>query len=177
MGASVQATNQGGNGPTVVSSGPTFLGVLSLLQPQYRWTVKNYFAYNGAFQPLAGNATATVTLSIAADTDFIITYANCIVTDTTNLIQLPFIPQLVQLQDTAAGYQFFLQAAHAMTVYGDAQNPGIFAVPRVMRRATQLSVVHQNLEATSRNAFVFFNGFKSWPNTDVRQARWQDSGN
>ncbi len=153
--------------------GPTLLGVLSLLPPQYRWTRKRYFGYGTNFLSLTASLTLQNVIAIAGDSDFIITFAEAIVTDTTDLINLPFIPQLVQLTDQAAGLAFFLIPLHANTVYGDAQNPGIFASPYVMRQATSLAVQHQNLEATNRNVRVAFNGFKSWPGTDTRQAKWQ----
>lgn len=153
--------------------GPTLLGLLSLLPPNYRWTMKRFYGYPTEFLPLTASTTLTNQIGIQADSDFIITYATCIVTDTTNLIQLPFIPQLVQLQDAAAGSNFFLIPEHAMNVYGDATQPGIFAVPYVMRASSTLSVQHQNLEATNRNVRIAFQGFKSWPGTDTRDPKWQ----
>jgi hypothetical protein len=163
---------QGGSG-TVAPPGPTLLGLLSLLQPQYRWTRKNFFGYVTEFLPLTASLAITNTIAIAGDSDFLITFATCVLTDTTNLVQQPFIPQLVQLTDSAAGMAFFLLPEHANNVYGDAQNPGIFAAPYVMRQATSLAVQHTNLEATNRNVRVAFNGFKSYPGTDTRYKKWQ----
>ena len=154
-------------------AGPTLLGLLSLLEPQYRWTRKTFFGYVTEFLTLGVSATVTNQVGIQSDSDFLITYATCIVTDTTNLIQLPFIPQLVQLYDSAAGVSFFLLPEHAMNVYGDAMNPGIFAIPYVMRAASTLGVQHQNLEATARNVRCAFNGFRSYPGTDTRDPKWQ----
>lgn len=175
MGASPIEQTRYGQSPLTQTNapGPTLLGLLSLLEPQFRWTVKRFYGYVTEFLTLGASATATNQIGIQADTDFIITYATCIVTDSTNLIQLPFIPQLVQLQDAAAGSNFFLLPEHAMNVYGDAANPGIFAVPYVMRASSTLSVQHQNLEATARNVRCAFQGFKSWPGTDTRRAEWQ----
>ena len=162
-----------GGGPAAAMPGPTLLGLLSLLQPQYRWTRKLDFAYVTEFLPLTANLAIQNTIGIAGDSDFIIVFANCIVTDVTNLIQLPFIPQLVQLIDSAAGVSFFSQPKHAMLVYGEAATPGISSSPIVMRQATQLAVQHTNLEAVNRNVRCSFDGFKSYPGTDTRQARWQ----
>lgn len=170
-----QTQRRMGNEPmaNTQSPAPTLLGLLSLLPPQFRWTRKNFYGYPTEFLPLTASLTLTNQIGIQSDSDFIITYATCIVTDTTNLIQLSFIPQLVQLQDAAAGQSFFLIPVHAMNVYGDASAPGIFAVPYVMRAASTLSVQHQNLEATNRNVRCAFMGFKSYPGTDTRQAQWQ----
>lgn len=155
--------------------GPTLLGLLSLLPPQYRWTLKQFFAYTCNFLPLTASSTQTQQIGIQSDADFIITYALAIVTDTTNLIKLPFVPQLVTLQDSAAGLNLFSAAVHADAVFGDASNPGIFAVPYVMQRTATLSVQLQNLEATDRNVRISFCGFKSYPGTDVRNPRWQSN--
>jgi hypothetical protein len=158
------------------SPGPTLLGLLSLLPPEFRWTLKNFYAYVAEMLPLVASATQNVPVGIQQDSDFIISYPTCIVTDVTNLIQVPFIPQLVQLQDAAAGASFFLNPMHAMNVYGDASQPGVFAIPYVMGRSSTLSVIHQNLEATNRNVRCSFSGFKSYPGTDTRDPRWQRRG-
>lgn len=164
---------QRGGGPSVAPPGPTLLGLLSLLAPQYRWTRKLFFAYVTEFLPLTASLALQNTIGIAGDSDFIIAFAGAVVTDTTNLIQLPFIPQLVQLTDSAAGIAMFSMPMHAVLVYGDAQNPGVFSDPYVMRQATQLSVQETNLEATNRNVRIGFNGFKSYPGTDTRDPKWQ----
>ena len=163
----------GGAGTPLPPPGPTLLGLLSLLQPQYRWTRKNYFIYGVEFNTLGASATVVQTIGIAGDSDFIMTFANAICTDTTNLIQLPFVPQLVQLTDSAAGMAFYLIPQHFNVVYGDSNNPGVFPSPYVMRQATSLAVQHQNFEATARIVRTSFQGFKSYPGTDTRQKRWQ----
>jgi len=164
---------RGGAGTPLPPPGPTLLGLLSLLQPQYRWTRKMYFVYGTDFNTLAGSTTTTNTIGIAGDSDFIVTFANCIVTDSTQLIQLPFIPQLVQLTDSSLGMAFFLTPQHANNVYGDGMNPGIFPSPYVLRQATSLAVQHQNLETTARVVRCGFMGFKSYPQTDTRYKQWQ----
>lgn len=164
---------RGGAGTPLGPPGPTLLGLLSLLQPQYRWTRKNFFGYGTEFLPLTASTTIQNTVAIAGDSDFIITFAEAVTTTTDNLTLMPFAPQLVQLTDSAAGMAFFLLPQHYVNIYGDAMNPGIFSSPYVMRQATSLAVQHQNLEATNRNVRVSFNGFKSYPNTDTRLAKWQ----
>jgi hypothetical protein len=172
MGASVQAQVQRGGYPNA-KEGPTLLGTLSLLEPQFRWTRKNFFGYVTEFLTLGASATVTNSVTIQGDSDFIITYATAIVTDSANTTQVSFPPQLVQLTDAAAGVNFFLLPEHFLNVYGDAQNPGIFSDPIVMRAATTLQVQHQNLEAVARNVRCAFNGMRSYPGTDTRDPRWQ----
>lgn len=174
MGSPVQETRFG-QSPLANpgAPGPTLLGLLSLLPPEFRWTLKNFYGYVAEFLPLTANLTQNVPVGIQQDSDFIITYATCTVTDVTNLISPAFVPQLVQLQDAAAGASFFLLPSHFMNVYGDAATPGIFAVPYVMGRSSTLTVIHTNLEAVNRNVRSTFNGFKSYPGTDTRDPRWQ----
>lgn len=164
---------RGGSNGGLAPPGPTLLGLLSLLQPQFRWTRKNFFGYGVEFLPLTASISSAQTVAIAGDSDFIITFAEAVTTTTDNLTLLPFAPQTVQLQDTAAGLAFFLLPVHYTLVYGDAQNPGIFSNPYVMRQATQLQVTHLNLEATNRNVRATFFGFKSYPGTDTRLPQWQ----
>lgn len=175
MGASPQEQIRRGQSPAAQanSPGPTLLGFLSLLPPQFRWTVKNFYGYNTSFLPLTASLTLTKQIAIASDSHFIICYATCIVTDTANTTQLAFIPQLITLQDSAAQSNLFLSAVHAMSLYGDASAPGVLSVPYILSPATTLGVTHQNQEATDRNVYVSFYGLKSYPGTDTRQAQWQ----
>jgi hypothetical protein len=174
MGSPVQETRYG-NSPLANPSapGPIFLGLLSLLPPEFRWTLKNFYGYVAEFLPLVAATTQNAAIGIQQDSDFVITYATSIVTDVANLVALSFVPQLVQLQDAAAGASFFLTPSHFMNVYGDAANPGIFAVPYIMGRSSTLTVMHTNLEAVNRNVRCTFNGFKTYPGTDTRDPRWQ----
>jgi hypothetical protein len=175
MGSAVMSEQRGQGPPLASPSGGSFtlLGLLSLLEPQFRWTSKAFFGYGTEFLTLGASKTVQNVIAIAGDTDFIITFAMARATDSTDLILLPFVPQLVQLTDQSSGIAMFLLPAHFDLVYGDAQNPGIFAVPRVMRQATTLAVQHQNLEATARNVRCSYFGFKSFPGTDTRDPRWQ----
>ena len=152
-----------------MSPGPTLLGLLSLLPPQFRWTLKNFYSYPTFFNPLTASTTLTNTIQIDSASHFIITYALCTCTDTSNATQLSFISQLVQMIDSSSQSQLFQQQTHAMNVYGDASNPGIFAIPYPISPSATFSIQHQNLEATNRNVYVALCGFKSYPKTDVRR--------
>lgn len=170
MGASPADQIRRGQSPLAAPNqpGPTLLGLLSLLAPQFRWTLKTFYSYPTFFNPLTASVTLTNQIQIDSQSHFILTYATCIVTDATNLIQIPFIPQLVQFIDSSSQSQLFQQATHAMNVYGDASQPGIFAIPYPISPSATFSVQHQNLEATNRLTFVALNGFKSYPGTDTR---------
>lgn len=150
--------------------GPTLLGLLSLLPPQFRWTLKTFYSYPTLFNPLTASTTQTNQIQIDSASHFVVTYATCTVTDTAYTTLLSFIPQLVQMIDSSSQSQLFQQATHAMNVYGDASNPGIFAIPYPISPSATFSIQHQNLEATNRLVYVALNGFKSYPKTDVRKA-------
>lgn len=149
------------------------LGLLSLLPPQFQFTYKTFFTYNGNILPLTASVTGQVILTIDTNSHFITSYATCIVTDTTDLIQLSFIPETVQITDSSSQSTWFLAPLHAMAFYGDAGQPGIMAVPYITSPGASLTIVHTNLEAVNRNVRIALAGFKSYPGTDTREQRWQ----
>lgn len=173
MGASVPALLRRDQTPTANTPAPPFLGMLSLLEPKYRWQRKEGFAYGTEFLPLTASLTVTNQVGIQGDSDFITVFADAVVTATDNTTQLAFVPQLVIFQDASSGYQWFNIPLHFHEVYGTAENPGVFAIPRVARANTTVAFQHQNLEATNRNVRASLIGFKSFPNTDTRDPRWQ----
>lgn len=170
MGASPVQQLQHGQSPLSQPNapGPTLLGLLSLLPPQFRWTYKHFYSYPTSFTPLTGSATLSSQITIDSGSHFLITYATCIVVDTTNLVQQSFIPQLVQMTDSSSQSQLFQQQMHAMAVYGDASNPGIFAIPYILTPACTFTVQHQNQDSTNVNVYIGFNGMKSYQSLDVR---------
>jgi hypothetical protein len=171
MGAGPVAQLKRGQSPLTQPNapGPTLLGLLSLLPPQFRWTFKHFFSYPTTFAPLVASTTQQSQIQADSGSHFIITYATCICVDAaTNLIQQAFIPQLVMLIDSSSQAQLFQQAMHAMAVYGDATAPGVFAIPYILNPASTLTVQHQNQDTVNVNDYIAFVGFKSYPNSDVR---------
>jgi hypothetical protein len=152
--------------------GPTLLGLLSLLPPQFRWTFKHFFSYATTFAPLTASTTLQSQIVIDSGSHFIITYATCIAVDSTYLTQLAFIPQLVQLNDSSSQSNLFSQQMHAMAVYGDATNPGIFAIPYIFKPSATLTVNQQNQAAVDAYDYIAFCGMKSYPGTDVRNPQY-----
>jgi hypothetical protein len=146
-------------------------GVLGWLPPRFWGTIKEYFAYPANFLPLVANATQTETISIQSDSDFILLYATLVGTATDNVTPLVFRPALVQLRDASSGTDLFQSPTHVENVFGDAMQPGIFAVPYYLRANSALQVTLQNLEAFDRNYRLTFHGFKSWPNSDQQTGR------
>lgn len=148
----------------IIANLPPVSGLLALLPPQLRKNrINQFYIYNADFLPLLASATDTKNIAVQSDADFVICFAMGVVTDTTDATVVPFVPQLVQLRDTAAGNFLSQSPVHYNMVYGDASNPGIFSVPYFLRAGSTLQVQHQNLVATNRNVRLAFCGFRSVP--------------
>lgn len=156
------------------SDSSPLIGLLGLLPKQYWWSYKSEFTYGTSFQPLAASTTSTSNIVIDGNTDFIVTFGMCEVRSSDNATLLSFWPQLVRLYDGAAQSQLMNAQLPASHVYGGSlDTPGIFAMPYIFTRSTTLTVEHQNQEATARNVWASFAGFKSVPGSDTRKAEWQ----
>ncbi len=152
--------------------GPTLLGLLSLLPPNFRWTFKHFFSYTTSFIPIAASATEQKQIIVDSSSHFIITYAQSTVIDTANTTLLSFVPQLVQFVDSSSQSNVFSNATHAQNVFGDATNPGIFAIPYILVPSATWTTILTNQEATARNVYLAFCGMKSYQGTDVREERY-----
>ncbi len=152
--------------------GPTLLPLIALLPPQFMFTYKYFGSYPVSFQPLTASQTLTVQLTIEVQSDFIMTYAMCTTLDTTNAQLQPFNPCLVQFTDGASQASVFQAPTHAANVYGDATNPGIFAMPYVISRSATFTVQHQNQIATSLNQFIALTGFKSLAGSNINDPKY-----
>lgn len=151
-------------------------GALGWLPPMFWPQIKNFYAYVTEFLPLSASTTATNVITIQSDSYFVILYATITETTTDNATLLPFNPLLVNLTDSSSGAAFTSLPIHANNLFGDAQNPGIFTVPYIMRPGASLSVQVQNLEAVNRNVRIAFVGFKSVPGSDSRTGQQYGAG-
>lgn len=137
-----------------------FLGLI----PRELWSrLKDFFAYTFSFNPLTASAEQTQNISIQNDSDFLIIFGTCTVTDTLNTTRLTFVPQLVQLRDSGSGRELFDQSTHFHNVYGTAEEPAYWSFPKLLRAGSTFSVRHTNQEATDRNVRGAFHGFKVFP--------------
>lgn len=134
--------------------------LISRIPAKLRPYLKDFFAYSANFIPLAANATQTQQIQIQNDSYFIIVAASGVVTDVANTTQITFVPQLVQLKDTGSGREFFDTQVHYHNVYGTAEQPAVWAWPRLLKAGSTFSVQHQDLEGQNRNVRVTFQGFK-----------------
>ncbi|MGH7177673.1 MAG: hypothetical protein ACREJC_09860 [Tepidisphaeraceae bacterium] len=130
------------------------------LPPRMRERARDFFAYTIDFIPLAATTTTVQEVNIQSDSDFIIGAAVAVVTDTANTTRLAFVPELVQLFSAASGRNLFSGATHFENVFGTAQEPAIWPIPKLLAAGSTFSAQLQNLEATARNVRLAFLGFK-----------------
>lgn len=138
--------------------------------PRVLWgKVKDFFGYTVNFTGtniLAASATQTLQTTIQNDSAFVIIAAVAVVTDSADTTQITFVPQTVQIQDQSAGRNFFDSATHFHNVYGTAQAPAYWTLPRLVKAGATLSTTLANLEAFARNVRISYLGFKIF-NQDV----------
>lgn len=140
--------------------------------PKLFWNyIKQYFGYHLDFvgtNVVPASGAVSLNIQIQGDAYFAILYATLIETDTNNTTRLPFSPLMVQLQETGNGQSFFSTqgGAHVDEVFGDGFNPGIFAMPYILKPNATLQVTLTNLEAVQRNVRCTFHGFKLVPGSD-----------
>jgi hypothetical protein len=139
----------------------------SAIPAKYQGRYKEQFNYGIDFLPAVLSTTTFGNISIQADSDFIIVAAVGVVTDTTNLTVLSFVPQLVQLTDGGSGRNLFSLPQHYHNVFGTADEPAYWPQPKVLDRGSTFTVAIQNLEATSRNTRLAFLGFKVYDMPDA----------
>lgn len=146
-------------------------GALGWLPPNEWATVKDFYGYSAVFNPLAALGTQSQNISIQSDTNFIILFATLVATDAAETTQLAFAPALCELRDASSGATLTQQPVHVESLFGTAAQPGIFAVPKVMKANSSLIVTLQNLENQARVYRINFFGFRSYPNSNVFNSR------
>ena|SRR5690349_13304108 len=121
----------------------------------------DYFAYGTDFTPLAAGATTTRAIQINSDSAFLVLSACMVETDTTDLVFLANRPLLVTLTTGGAALSLMNTPIHADNLFGTAEEPKYWDVPKVLLPNTTFNVTLQNLDTTNaRNVRVAFHGFK-----------------
>jgi len=120
----------------------------------------DYFAYGTDFTPLGASSTTTNPIANNSDSAFFILAATGVVTATDNTTFLTQHPALVQIAEGGSSRNFFNTPLHFDEVFGDAQLPMVWPLPKLLLPNSTLNVTIQNLEATARNYRVAFHGFK-----------------
>jgi hypothetical protein len=150
-----------------------FLGIV----PREFWNVKKtFFIYEADFIPLALSATATINTQIQNDSHFLCIggcklqtdVGNAVVTDSPSTANATGI--LVQITDVAAGFPLSQVPVPLENIFGSAQLPAIWALPKLFRKGTTIATQVQNLIATARNLRISYWGIRIYPNIPAEGA-------
>lgn len=130
--------------------------------PQELWDkAKDEFAYVANFLPIGAGAALSVPTQIQADSAFVIVAAAAVVTNVAETARQAFFSATVQIQDQTSGRNFFDQATHFHNVYGTAEQPAWWAIPRLVYPSSTITTAIQNLDAVNaRNVRCIYYGFK-----------------
>lgn len=126
----------------------------------YERKAMDYFTYGVDFAPLALSATATLPIPINSDSAFLILSAVLVETFTDNTTFMANRPLLVLLSTGGASLNLSNIPIHANNLFGTAEEPKYWDLPKTLLPNTTLNVQLQNLEAVARNVRVAFHGFK-----------------
>lgn len=144
----------------IVHTGPVTDMYRELLSGKVRGRATDFFAYSAQFIPLGAGATASSNIVVQNDSDFLIVAGTLASRDTgTGAIQTD-TPFLVQLTDSGSGRNLFDAAQDAANIFGTAQRPAWWTLPKFIKGGSTLVVSLQNLVATARNVRVSFWGVK-----------------
>lgn len=122
----------------------------------------DYFAYGTDFTPsIAAGATSTQPINIQNDSAFCILSAVMVVTDTSNTTFFGQRPLLTLLNDSGSGRYLSSVPIAADNLFGTAELPMVWPIPKILGPNTTFTVQVQNLDLV--NALVVrvaFHGFK-----------------
>jgi hypothetical protein len=140
-----------------------FLGLV----PREFWNVhKTFFIYEADFVPIGALATASVNTQIQNDSHFLCIAGIGLVTDNTGVtvINSPSNAnssgKLTQIIDVAAGYPLSPVVIPLENLFGSAQLPAMWAIPKLFRKGTTIQTVLQNLVNTAHNVRLSYWGIR-----------------
>lgn len=141
--------------------------------PRRLWdATKDFFVYSTTYLPLNAGVTLTNSIQIQADSHFMIIQINRDVrsaADDETIVADPSM--LVRLFDSGSGRQLQDNPVPSENWFGYAQLPGYLPYPKVLKRASTLTVEVENLTAaTNYNVRLAFLGFKIFEN--MPQGQW-----
>jgi len=139
------------------------------MRNQTRIVGKDWYIYDGQATAIAGQANATDTINIQANSDFrlyqlsyIAFINNALVTDSTRI--LPLVT--VQLTDTGSGQQLFSDQLPIPLMFGTGERPYVLPEPRIFRANTTLTINFNNFSAaTTYDIYLAFMGKKVYAGT------------
>lgn len=140
-----------------------FMGLYAtLLPPDVRARVKDFFIYGTDFLGIATGATQTATVSIQEDSDFFIIGANAFCVDTTGptVVDPDSFIATVVLQDSGSGRNFVDRPIAFANLYGTAQLPGYWPYPKLLQASSTLSTQLTNNQGVTMDVRLAYVGFK-----------------
>lgn len=120
----------------------------------------DYFAYGADFDPLPASQSRTVPIAIEADSAFFILEACLVETAVNNTTFFPNHPVMCNLFSGGSGRNLMNTPIHADNLFGTAQLPKEWKVPKLLLPNSTFNVQLANQEAVDRNIHVAFHGFK-----------------
>ncbi len=152
-----------------------FLGLV----PRELWDrKKTFFIYEADFVPLNALATNTVNTQIQNDSHFVCIGGCALVTDNTDatVINSPSnanaAGKLVQVTDVAAGYPLSQVPLPLESMFGSAQLPAIWALPKVFRKGTTIATQVQNLINAIHRVRISYWGIRIYPKIPAENTGW-----
>lgn len=127
---------------------------------------KDFFAYSFTSGALASSASASSTVNIEADSNFILqkltvfaTISNAAVTESTEVLPLVRL----QITDNGSGRNLFNQPIAIPTLFGSGQRPFILPIPRLFRSNSSINFTYSNYSAGTSYVLDFtLSGVKIW---------------
>ncbi len=124
---------------------------------------------------LAASATTTLNFIVQNDSAFSICKTNYVASDTANAAVAnlqPFgsgvasglVEILCTLTDSGSGRSLMDNAVHIDSLFGTAQFPQIWPIPKILDPNSTFSATLQNLVATARHVRLAFHGYKVFGN-------------
>ena len=139
----------------------------TLIPPQLRGRMKDFFAYCGSVNPLPAGATVSDDIQIQADSDFLILAGIVGVRDAaTGLAFQADAPITVSILDTGSGRQLNNEATDLNNLFGTGREPAYWTMPKLIKRSSTIQTVLGNLDPG--NGFIVrysYVGIKVFPAT------------
>ena len=168
----VAARRQGIPQPQPVLAPNWFLGLV----PREFWNVeKRFFIYEQDFVPLGASATTVGNIQIQADSHFLAVAGVALVTDVTNTTVLNSESNanssgiLVLVTDVGSGMPLSTTGVPLESLFGTAQRPAVWPIPKLFRAAGNIATQVQNFIATARNVRLSYWGIRIFPNIPQSQ--------
>lgn len=121
----------------------------------------DFFIYSQNFLPLAALATRSLDIQIQSDSDFLAVAAVAVVrTTAAGAAAIPDRRLTVLISDSGSGRNLFDRVQDFDDVFGTAQRPAWWPVPKLMRAAATISVQLTDLQNQANNVRVAFWGIK-----------------